>query len=108
MLRRLPLAALMLTLGACTAVGGGSDEPVSTEPPEVGACRMLAPEDIQRTSNDTAPVDCAEKHTAETFAVGEFPAAVAGDDLDDPALGAYVFPRCRRSSAGSSAATRAS
>ena len=96
MLRRLPLAVLLLALSACTSVGVGEDAPVSIEPPENGACRMLTPEDIQQTSDDTAPVDCPKKHTAQTFAVGEFPDDVAGADIDDPALGAHVFTECEK------------
>ena len=57
---------------------------------------MLTPEDIQATSNDSPVVDCADTHTAETFAVGEFPSDVAGEDLDDPALGAHVFEECEK------------
>jgi hypothetical protein len=96
LLRRLPQAVLLLALSACTSVGVGEDAPVSIEPPENGACRMLTPEDIQQTSDDTAPVDCAQKHTAQTFAVGEFPDDVAGADIDDPALGAHVFTECEK------------
>lgn len=96
MLRRFTLAVLLLPLSACGGLVGGSGGPVSTDPPEVGACRQLTPEDIQRTSNETPPVDCGKKHTSETFAVGRFPDDVAGDDIDDPALGAYVFDECEK------------
>jgi hypothetical protein len=92
--RLLALIAL-LALGACTA-GGAEPDKVSLTPPERGACRQLTPADIQATSNDSPVVDCTEKHTAETFAVGEFPADVAGEDIDDPALGAYVFDTCEK------------
>lgn len=95
MLGRLCLAVLLLALSACTG-DGGSSEAASVEPPEVGVCRLLSPEDIQATSNDSPPVDCTKKHTAETFAVGEFPDDVAGDDIDDPALGSYVFDTCEK------------
>jgi hypothetical protein len=94
-LGRLCLAVLLLALSGCTG-DGGSSEAAAVEPPEVGACRMLTPEDIQATSNDSPPVDCSKKHTAETFAVGEFPDDVAGDDIDDPALGSYVFDTCEK------------
>jgi hypothetical protein len=57
---------------------------------------MLTPEDIKATSNDSPVVDCADTHTAETFAVGEFPSDIAGEDADDPALGAHVFEECER------------
>lgn len=96
MLGRLILPLLLLALTACSAEGAGSSGPASTDPPEVGACRLLTPEDIQATSNDSPVVDCAKKHTAETFAVGEFPDDVAGDEVDDPALGSYVFDTCEK------------
>jgi hypothetical protein len=92
--RLLALIAL-LALGACTS-GGAEPDQVSLTPPERGACRLLTPADIQATSNDSPVVDCTEKHTAETFAVGEFPDDVAGEDIDDPALGAYVFDTCEK------------
>jgi hypothetical protein len=92
--RLLALTAL-LALAACTS-GGAEPDKVSLAPPERGACRLLTPADIQATSNDSPVVDCTEKHTAETFAVGEFPDDVAGEDIDDPALGAYVFDTCEQ------------
>ena len=91
---RLLLPLLLLVLGACSA--GGSDGPVSVESPKVGACRQLTPGDIKATSNDSPTVPCTGRHTAETFAVGEFPADVAADDIDDPSLGAHVFDVCRQ------------
>lgn len=98
MLHRLLVPALLTVLGACSVDIAGSAEngQVSLDPPELGACRLLTPQDIQRPSNQTEPVPCKENHTAETFAVGEFPDDVAGDDIDDPALGAHVFDTCER------------
>lgn len=103
MLARL-LLPLLFVLGACTSAGDepdaapDRDEPVSTEPPAKGACRLLTAEDIEQASNETEPVDCKDKHTAETFAVGDFPAdiagGVAGERIDDRALGAHVFESC--------------
>ncbi len=90
---RLLLPVLLLVLSACSAADGRGSEPVSTEAPLAGACRMLTPEDIKKTSNDTPTIDCTKKHTAETFAVGEFPTTI-GDDIDDPALGSFVFETC--------------
>lgn len=97
MLGRLVLPLLLLALASCTAIGTGASDQASVDPPQVGACRLLTPEDIQATSNDSPVVDCAERHTAETFAVGEFPDDVAGGgDIDDPALGSYVFDTCEQ------------
>jgi hypothetical protein len=67
------------------------------KPPELGACRMLTPDDIVQPYNTDTPVDCSEDHTAETFAVGTFPATVAGHgDIHDPALGGYVYRTCNK------------
>jgi len=90
------LLPLVFVLGACTSAGGGPDEveQVSVEAPDKGACRLLTSEDLARASADTMPVDCRQKHTAETFAVGTFPAKVAGKGVGDPALGAHVFDSC--------------
>jgi hypothetical protein len=97
-LPRLLLVVVLLAAGACTS--GSDARQVSVEAPHVGTCRLLTPADIQATSNDSPLVDCADRHTAETFAVGEFPAGVAGSTLDDPALGAYVFDVCERKFGG--------
>ena len=100
MLSRVPLLLALLVLGGCAALPalGGSEDPVSTRPPEVGQCRLLEPEDVLAASNASPPVDCTERHTAETFAVGEFPDDVVPDegDIDDPALGAHVFDACEK------------
>ncbi|MGA9747246.1 MAG: septum formation family protein [Nocardioides sp.] len=96
MLSRLTLVVLLVALTSCTVVGGDAEEAADTQPPEVGQCRMLSPQDIQQPSNDGAPVRCNRTHTAETFAVGTFPDAVSGDGIDDPALGAHVFGECEK------------
>ncbi len=98
MLRTLCTALLLLALSGCTQ--GNADDGSSTKAematPELGACRVLSPEDITHASNDTKPVDCARKHTAETFAIGSFPAELTdSEDPDDPKLGAYVYDRCQ-------------
>lgn len=96
MRRCLLLAVLLLALTACSQ---GQAEPGATDsvqPPRLGACRVLTPEDITRASNDTATVPCSSRHTAETFAVGGFPDGVSGSKPDDEALGAYVYSRCQQ------------
>jgi hypothetical protein len=92
---------LLLALGGCSSATGGlrgddgkDAETVSTKPPALGACRVLAPRDIDRPSNDTEPVACSSKHTAQTYAVGTFPAALVDKGMDSPALGGYVYDRC--------------
>ena len=98
MLRTVCIVLLMLALAGCR---GGGDDGTSSEaertPPQLGACRALTPEDITQASNQTAQVDCRNKHTAETFAVGAFPESLADtDDPDDRALGSYVYDRCQK------------
>ncbi len=93
MLHRLLLPLLALGLTACSGAEGRS---WSTDPPRKGECRVLTPADIQRFADDTAPTDCSERHTAETFATGTFPEELAGDDIDDAALGAHLFSTCER------------
>ncbi|HJR37602.1 MAG TPA: septum formation family protein [Nocardioidaceae bacterium] len=91
-----PVAALLfLVLSACTQTPVATEPDVDTvEAPKLGACRVLTPADISEPSNASEVVDCAEEHTAETFAVGTFPAAVATGAVDDPALGAHIFSSC--------------
>lgn len=95
------VAALLLVLGtvlgACT--GGDGDESgshVVMDPPRLGACRVLTPEDIRQPSNASPTVACADRHTAQTYAVGTFPAALTrGEAPDDHRLGAYVYRSCQ-------------
>lgn len=92
------LLASALMLGGC----GTSDQGSHTDPsqvdavaaPEVGACRVLTPEDVAETSNATRTVDCSEPHTAETYAVGELPDSFADTDRDDRSLGAWAYQTC--------------
>jgi hypothetical protein len=87
---------MLLVLTACSQSNGSTGDGVDTvEAPKLGACRMLSPEDVGQDSNATEVVDCAEPHTAQTFAVGTFPEKLAGGaDVDDPGLGAYIYDTC--------------
>ena len=100
MLPRLAAAVAVLVLVAlssCTQSQVDRTEDVDTiEPPQLGACRVLTPDDVAESSNASDVVDCAEEHTAETFAVGTFPPAVAAKGIDNPALGAYIFETCSK------------
>lgn len=85
-----PVAIAALALGACT----GADEPEAdssptptptvlpsaTEapvPPD-GACYRLAYDDALAPTNERAPVDCARRHTSQTYAVGRLDTVVDG------------------------------
>jgi len=98
-LRTACAALLVLVLAGCTQAGGqdGTSSKAERTPPRLGACRALVPDDITQASNQTAPVGCSQRHTAETFAVGTFPEKLAdADNPDDRALGAYVYDRCQQ------------
>ncbi len=92
------LAALLLVAAsACAQIKPISEEDDidSIETPELGACRVLTPEDVEESSNASEIVDCKDDHTAETFAVGTFPKTLTKNaDADDPALGAHIFETC--------------
>ncbi len=93
-----PATALLVLLSGCAVTGdsaGQETQPVAVEAPRLGACRVLTPDDIAQPDDDTATVACDEEHTAETFAVGTFPRAVAGGaGVDAPRLGAHVYQTC--------------
>ena len=98
MLRSACIALLVLALSGCTQgkADDRSSKKAQMETPRLSVCRMLTPEDIKESSNASPVVDCAKKHTAETFAVGSFPDELASTDPDDPELGAYVYTRCQK------------
>ena len=91
------LATLALALTACGEAQGGNTDPAqvdSIETPELGACRVLGPEDIAATSNATKTVECTERHTAETFAVGDLPEDLHDEDYESEELGAFAYRTC--------------
>src|SRR5688572_29759873 len=55
----------------------------ATDPPTLGACRLLEPEDVQQPANATRTVECSTKHTAQTFHVGELPTKLDDAAYDD-------------------------
>jgi len=87
------VAALSLPLAAC----GDKDAPeASEEPPTLGDCRLLTPEDVAEPADTTEPVDCGEPHTAETFAVGQLPDRFADADYGDDDLGSWAYATCSK------------
>lgn len=96
------LAGALVGLAAALVLVGCTSEPTATQEraqvdvtaPELGACRVLGPEDVALASNATETVDCAEQHTAETYAVGDLPPELADAAYDDPAIGAWAFTEC--------------
>jgi hypothetical protein len=93
--RTVLLALLLIASAGCTS-GKAGEGSRAAEPPEPGACRALTPADVAESSNTSPVVDCADEHTAETFATGTFPARLTGRDAGDPALGAYLYPVCHK------------
>lgn len=99
MLRAVALALCCLLLA--TSCGDDVDPDVDPKqldainPPKIGTCRLLTPEDVAEPTNATRTVDCSKKHTAETFAVGPLPPEFDDTDHDDEkALGGYALKAC--------------
>ena len=96
------LAVLLATLVVATGCSGQEEQGTNTDPeqvdavaaPELGACRNLTPDDVAAPSNATVTVDCAEAHTAQTYAVGSLPDEFADVDYDDDALGDFAYRTC--------------
>ena len=86
-------ALSLALLAGCT---GDAAEPVDEEPPALGACRLLTPEDVAQPANRTEAVDCAEPHTAETYAVGQLPRSFEDAAYDDAQLGAWAYSTCSK------------
>ena len=100
---RLPgalLGALLLAglAAGCTSPGQGTDidpdQVDAVESPELGACRVLTPEDVALPSNATRTVDCSAAHTAQTFTVGSLPEDLDDASYDDEEVGAYAYRTC--------------
>ena len=91
---------LVLFLAACGQESQGNDvDPDQVDAvaaPELGACRVLTPDDVALDSNATRTVNCAEAHTAETYAVGQLPAEFDDTDYDDENLGAFAYETCSK------------
>jgi hypothetical protein len=97
MLRALAVAlACLLALAGCSGEADRIDpEQVdSVEVPELGACRMLTPEDVAEPSNATETVDCLDPHTAETYAIGQLPPEFDDADYDDEGLSSFAYETC--------------
>jgi outer membrane murein-binding lipoprotein Lpp len=90
--------AAVVVLAGCSSEPQGEnvdpDQVDSTEVPELGACRMLTPDDVAQPANATRTVDCEDKHTAETFAIGALPSEFDDAEYDDGKLGEYAYRTC--------------
>ena len=86
-----------LALAGCGKDDGGNqdnNQVDSVEAPQVGACRVLAPQDVAQPSNASKVVDCNKSHTAETFAVGDLPAELKDAAYDAEEVGAFAYQTC--------------
>lgn len=91
------LAALLLVTGCSTQPQGSNVDPDqldSVDPPEVGACRLLTPDDVALPANAGEVVDCADRHTAETYHVVDLPKEYDDAAYDDPDLARYAYDEC--------------
>ncbi len=97
------LLGLLVLLALLTACGGSAspatpdDDPAqvdAVEAPDNGVCRQLTLDDVAQATNATETVDCDDKHTAETYAVGELPADLVDADYDSPEVGAFAYETC--------------
>ncbi|MDN5894415.1 MAG: septum formation family protein [Nocardioides sp.] len=105
MLIRVPIrrACALATIGLAVLAGcsKGADERIdpdqvdAVEKPQIGACRVLEPDDVAKSSNATKTVACEKDHTAETFAVGPMP-GFDDADYDDPQLSTFAFRACSK------------
>ncbi|GAB2458902.1 hypothetical protein GCM10027062_43470 [Nocardioides hungaricus] len=94
-MRRLAVLVAVTALSLPLLAGCGAEgAPADREPPALGACRALTPEDVAEPANTSATVDCSEPHTAETYAVGDLPGTFADAEYDDARLGAWAYSTC--------------
>jgi hypothetical protein len=93
------LCCLLLATGCGDETDPGVDpqQVDAVEAPELGACRDLSPEHVGEPNNATKTVDCTEKHTAETYAVGTLPEEFADADYDDKDVSRFAYRTCAKS-----------
>ena len=99
-----PLVLGVLALVALSGCTGDKAQGSNVDPdqvdgvaaPELGACRVLTPDDVSQPSNASRTVDCSEAHTAQTFAVGNLPDSLHDVDYDATDLGAWAYQTCSR------------
>ena len=113
---RTPVAVLLLAVAAAAlcAPAAPTRPPTSTRSRSTRSTRPSSvragcstPEDVAAPTQRHQTVDCAEQHTAETYAVGELPDRFDDAEYDDPELGALRLPAVPNAFRSSSAPTRA-
>ena len=91
-----PLLFLAPLLTACFGSSADGSSAEDTSAPDIGACRLLSPDEVSQPSNDTDPVSCEESHTAQTYAVGALPAQFDDAAYDDEKLAEFGYHTCSR------------
>jgi hypothetical protein len=92
--RRVALLVLLASsLGGCNW-SSDSQKSADRSAPDLGACRLLAPDDVAQPSNSSATVSCDQPHTAETYAVGSLPTQYADAAYADSDVAAYAYRAC--------------
>jgi hypothetical protein len=71
----LPAVVLMLLapLAAVVATAGPAQAGPAYQQPAVGECRALTLDELNRSSNNEAPIDCSEPHSSRVIATGRLP-----------------------------------
>jgi hypothetical protein len=91
------LVAVLALLAGCSDDQGTNTDPEqvdAVEAPGLGDCRVLAPTDLAVRSNATRTTECSERHTAETYAVGDLPAELEGSAVDADDVAAWAYRTC--------------
>jgi len=87
-----------LGLSACSSQQEGSNTDPSqvdaTTPPQAGACRVLSPGDVRQPANATRTVPCSDRHTAQTFAVGDMPGQFAHSSYGASSVSRWAYETC--------------
>jgi hypothetical protein len=87
-----------LALAGCGEDPQGSDvDPAqvdAVDQPALGACRVLAPDDVALPTNATKTVDCTADQTPETYAVGALPESMDDASYDDEAVATWADQTC--------------
>ncbi len=95
----LAVVALLALLAGCGESAGQSGETDpeqvdAVEAPDLGSCRRLALTDVAAPTNASPVVPCAERHTAETYAVGELPPELDDAGYDSPEVAQFAYDTC--------------
>ena len=91
------LAGVLAACGAPSEPQGTNPDPAqvdAVETPDLGACRVLEPEDVAAPTNAGETVPCSQEHTAETFAIGDLPARLSAAPYDAPEVARAAYTAC--------------